>query len=346
MQSKYLDYRYKKISEYVSSLRNSTLKFPASLQIGLTDYCYNMCITCQHWHRHQKHSINFASLIKTIDYGSFNGLETVCYSGGDPFKYEQINEVMMEHLKLEIDYGFITAGFVPRNLSLDLLFLAKFVRVSFDAYDNDVYKLCRGGSITATDVIRNIFMMKKYGVNVCLGVTAHNKNFHQFEKIFSFAIGSGVREIRIWPVRDVPELSMSHDESQIVLESISKWLPTFDKNNISNNLLEAYGIISESDESVEFNRCFACRLQLFINADGFIYPCCIIAGDTRRLPFNEPFDHIDNICDNWPDINTKIIKYSRLTRNKLPSICTTNCITRLSSINKYIGDNIRNKNFI
>jgi organic radical activating enzyme len=61
-------------------------------------------------------------LLKILDYGKQNGLNSVVYTGGDPFAYgSDINKLISFHLENEISIGFVTAGYIPSGVNFDLL---------------------------------------------------------------------------------------------------------------------------------------------------------------------------------------------------------------------------------
>ena len=45
-KNKYHSYRESKVVRYIDSIKSGLREFPPSLQIGLTDHCFNRCITC------------------------------------------------------------------------------------------------------------------------------------------------------------------------------------------------------------------------------------------------------------------------------------------------------------
>src|SRR4030067_1172532 len=159
-----------KIARYLDSLKYGWRKIPPSLQIGITDHCFNKCIMCGHWQRPNKSVLAWHDLMSFLAQAKGNGLESVCYSGGDPFTYYAINDVMEWHMNNDIKFGFITGGYVPSSIDMSLLKCAQWVRVSLDAIGCDAYANIRGG-VLFSEVDNSIKSMIRYGVNVELGIT-------------------------------------------------------------------------------------------------------------------------------------------------------------------------------
>jgi len=341
----YVSYRKNKILRYIDSIKYAHRIFPPSLQVSLSDYCVNKCITCSHWKMENKQIINYQVLIDFLEFGKKNNLETVCYSGGDPFIYKRLNEVMEWHCRNDIDFGFITSGHLSDFISLHLLSKSKWVRVSLDSIKN--YNLCRGG-ILFENIDKSIKQMTHCNINVGLGITLHKHNYKEIKELFDYAIFNGIKEVRIWFVRGMPELNIPNNEYDIK-PILDKYINKFEKLKISNNLNSAFNILSnEYKESLEFKNCHAVKYQLFIAASGMIYPCCITGGDTNDSSKCDSIGDISFISPKraWDFVVENIEKFSRKNIQNLPEICRNNCILRLSSINHIVEKELKNKEFI
>lgn len=340
----YIKYRKHKILRYLDSLRNQWREFPPSLQIGLTDYCFNKCMMCGHWKRKDKQRLELQSLLDFLDIGKSLGLESVCYSGGDPFMYgEDLNSLMQWHVRNDMRFGFITAGFIPDNINLSLLSKAEWVRCSLDAIDSDIYEISRGG-IRCDKVVESVKAMVSAGVNVAFGITIHNKNEAYIKEVFEFAISLKIFEIRVWVVRNVDGLEPNNKRGLINL--LLSYKSYFSSLHIDNNFAETISILEFGEEQMSFDRCYACLFQLFIDAKGDIYPCCITAGDTEDSSNCNPLGNIYDEVLSWAVIRWRIDNFSKIPFKKLPEICHKNCILRLSTINHFAGKYWDEQNFI
>jgi radical SAM protein with 4Fe4S-binding SPASM domain len=287
--------RSAKIAANARRTKDGTLGAPLSLQVALTDACFNRCIMCDHPSRPIK-MIGAKTWLDTLNgISKIGALESVCYSGGDPMAYQEFNQVMALHESLGIAFGATISGVVPKFIDTGLLAKAAWIRVSLDAITPDVYTAVRG-HIDISHVIDGIDKMLAASVHVGLGITLHKMNEPDLVNVLAFAESRGITDI---DVRTVYPGSMAQE-------------PPADRN------------------IQKFNRCHASLYQLYIDASGDVYPCCITAGDTLGAPQSYA---LGNIKDSWPVIWHEVIAYSRLTINQLPPICRSCCVQRLSEIN-------------
>ena len=288
--------RAAKIARYMPAVWDGKLGVPVSFQVALTDTCFNRCIGCGHPQRVQKKMVcddwlNFLS--------QRTGVESVCYSGGDPMAYVDFNKVMQWHVDHYVAFGMTITGFVPSYIDLVLMRNATWVRASLDAVDADVYAVVRGKT-PLPKVLDSIEKMVSHGVNVELGVTLHPANEGQLPKIKAYADFHGIKTIH----------------SRYAYPNSNPQWTDVDQGQ--------RGV-------VKFNHCRAVFYQLYIDSDGSTYPCCITAGDTRKGPQANSLGNIYK--EPWPVIWDRTVEYSRLELAQLPDICRSCCVKRLSEIN-------------
>jgi len=289
--------RTAKIARYAPEIRGGRRQVPVSFQVALTDSCFNRCIGCGHPDRDQKKMAPGMWCEFLDDLPVLP--ESVCYSGGDPMAYPYFNEVMSWHLQNEIEFGCTITGYVPKTIDMGLLAQAAWIRVSLDALDPEVYAKVRGKT-SVHKVLASIDKMLDAGVNVELGITLHPDNEGELPALKEWAKEKGITEIFAHYV---------YPQSNPMWEDID---------------LEDRGVMS-------FKTCKAALHQLYIDSDGSVYPCCVTAGDTRSQAQGAALGNI--FRDQWAWIWLNVVHYSELKRSKLPEICQTCCVKRLSEIN-------------
>ena len=133
------------VIRFIDSLSGNFRKFPVTLHISLTDKCLNKCITCEHWKRKDFYYYDFKELIKILDYGRNNGLHSVVYTGGDPFLYKNkdINELLFYHVEHNIPFGFVTSGYIPKYVNIEMLKKCEFISVSLDESPNKASRIIK-----------------------------------------------------------------------------------------------------------------------------------------------------------------------------------------------------------
>jgi len=298
--------RAAKISRYYEGVKGGRRGAPISLHVALCDACFNRCIMCDHPSRKVMKHMHVADWCDKLDMFSSMGVESVCYAGGDPMAYSYFNAVMERHTMLLLKFGMTITGYVPPGIDLKLLSRAEWVRVSLDAVTPEIYEKVRG-KVSVAKVIRSIDAMLAANVKVGLGITLHADNVDDLPNVLAFAKERGITDIETHHI--VP------DSGARAVRVPEKW-----------------------ERRIEpFQNCHAALYQLYIDAGGDVYPCCITAGDAQA----EPQAHaLGNLWDsNWhSEIWPAVVEYSRLNYKELPPICRTCCAQRLSQINSICGD--------
>lgn len=307
------DRKTAKVARYFDRVQGGKMGVPVSLQVALCDACFNRCIMCDHPARPVMHRMDAEVWIAHLHWFAARGVESVCYSGGDPMAYTDFNKVMQTHVDTGVLFGMTITGYVPPTIDLQLLAHADWVRVSLDAVTPELYEKVRG-KIPVAKVLSSIQRMVNAGVNVALGITLHKDNVDDLPNVLEFAKTMGITDIETHHIE--PE------SGPRAIRVPEKW-----------------------ERKIEpFQNCHAALYQLYIDAQGDVYPCCITAGDAHAAPQAYPIANL--FRDDW---DTKIwpetIKYSELNYNELPPICRTCCIQRLSQINSICGQIVKQKSF-
>lgn len=295
--------RVAKIARYFPIIDKGARGTPISIQVALTDSCFNRCIGCGHPSREQR-KMDVDSWLGFLE--SLTVLpESICYSGGDPMAYSNFNDVMVWHILHNVKFGCTITGYVPPSIDLQLLSHAQWVRVSLDAVDPEVYAIIRGKT-PLSKVMDGIDNMLAAGVNVELGITLHPANEGQLPKILEWANGKGITE---------------HFVHYAYPQSKPEWKD-----------------VDKADREIEpFQHCSAVFYQLYIDSDGSVYPCCVTAGDTRSTAQANTLGNI--FIDDWKTVWGAVVEYSKLSIDNLPPICKTCCVKRLSEVNN-VCDNL------
>lgn len=283
-------------------------KFPISIQAAIEDKCFNNCVMCDHPQKPQ-FRVDPDEWCNFLEIAAQKGLESVCYSGGDPFAYKGINQVMKKHIELGIKFGMLTSGYVPKSIDINLLKHADWVRISLDTVDPELYSVIRG-LISIDKVFKSIDMLLENGIEVGLSPTVHNDNCDHISDVIEYAISKGI----------YVDLKTAYPGTYPI-DKIN-W-EVFYKYNDKLKLRIYTGTYHH------FNKCSAVILQLFIDSKGDIYPCCTIGGDVTLNSFSDP---IGNIKNDWVDNQNAIERFSKLNNSQRPSACSM-CQGRFTEIN-------------
>jgi len=329
----YRSYKNDKVVRFVDSLKHSWRIFPPSLQIGITDSCFNKCPMCGHWRRKKKYSLNTERLIRFLEMGKKLGLESVGYSGGDPLAYAKINDVMKWHIGNNVSFGIVTAGYVPYCVEYSLLRCASWVRVSLDAVGEERYRKFRG-SVAFSDVDRSINDMLDARVRLGVGITLHSGNSDYVGEVLDYCKSKGIEEVRVWVVRRHSKMDMSFKQRMKLASTLAKYLEDDYYSITDTNFSTTIDTLtSDNIDVIGFDRCYACLYQLFIDSDGSIYACCTAAGDTESKSRMEPFSNIYFDMPivsslGWERIAKKVRAFHSKEYSDLPDVCKDECIVR------------------
>ena len=310
---------------YIDSIKYNWRQCPVSIQVAITDYCFNQCEMCGHWKRENKRHMPIDIWKDRLKKMQDRGLTSVCYSGGDPMMYPYLNELMDWHINNNLKFTIITAGFVPKKIDLALLKESKWVRISLDALDDKIYKYSRGGSLTPSMIKQSIEEMKKHKVNIQFNLAAHQYNVYDLMHVFDYALEIPVTKITIKPVIHEQALELSPSQESYLTMLCKHFGQLYDRAKIEHNL------VSLPMKYEKIDRCFACLWQHFIMPDGSVYPCCLMAGDTEAHGNCKAIGNIfsDNLLDIW--INMKYFSMM-----ELPQYCHANCLERHRYINNLV----------
>lgn len=340
--------RNRKILRYVDSIVRGTRNFPPSLHIALTDHCWNRCPICSHHKRKQKAVFDWAQLENLLRYGTALGLETVCLTGGDPLRYQNINVVMELCLELGLGYGIVTAGYCPSWASERLLEKAQWIRCSIDAVGSAPYKAVRGGLITWNRVKDSLQRLYTAGANLQVFTTISRHNEAHLDTLCAwlFKHKTMFSELRARPVYKSTGIA-SQPTNAVTAKVLSHWTKKFSDVGMITDFT------AKQFDPLPVQRCWAVKYQLFIGADGYIYPCCITAGDTEDSNRVKPFGNIKHVPQGdeqpgkpWQQCLENIDSWVSMPGMDLPLVCLHECAPRFNRINTTLSDNLlAEKNF-
>lgn len=228
--------------------------------------------------------------------------------------HPELNTIMEYHIRHNTAFGFITAGYVPPKVDLELLSHARWVRVSLDTIDLEVYKIVRGG-IPLARVLESLEKMREANVNVEMTVTVGRESAKTFERTLDWISGRG------YNADAHPQYGMTFDELGFSEAFLSDWKDYFKHDEVTFAPFEHGGS--------EDYKCKAVYYQSFIDSKGDIYPCCIMAGDTSNKPIMDPLGNINK----W----SEYLRARRVFSLELPEarpIECCNCPERFALINK------------
>lgn len=332
MISNYIEYKKPAVLRYIDSIKRGTREFWPSLQVALTDRCFNKCVMCGHWKRQGTRDDGeyTEQLLKMLNIGLDHGLESVGYSGGDPMAVPDVlNKVMKWHADEGVAFGIVTAGYRPKSVDLGLLRGAEWVRASLDSIHPGTYEKVRG--VQVYPFSNSIEEMVSVGVDVGIGLTLSNLNLYSLTNTAEFAASVGVKEFRVWPIREhtgSAKFALRGKEIEFAIENLGKSKVVLDLYDIDNNLENIIEELHTDYKESLVWPCYASLYQAFVDASGDIFPCCTLAGDTEEGPPVMPIGHISQ-----PALSYQLMRSNFLNRKDPWDYCQ-HCILRHRIANK------------
>lgn len=297
-----------------------TNNMPISIQAAIEDKCFNRCVMCDHPLK-PSHRVDSDTWCDFITKASKRGLESVCYTGGDIFAYRDINKIMECHSNIDTVFGILCSGYVPKNVDIDLLKKAEWVRISLDTVDPELYSVIRG-KLPIEKVFDSIDYMLENDIEVGLSPTIHNDNCNDIENVIQYAMKKGM-----------------------YVDVKTAYPGTYPIDKIDWNKIYKYKdklpLRIYSGNYHKFNKCAATLIQWFIDSKGDIYPCCVLGGDVTLESPGYPIGNINEDFEaNW--INATA--FSLLDYKDRPEACN-NCQGRFTEINTIAEKIINSKVF-
>ena len=337
MHSNYEVYKQAKVLLFIDSFRKAYKTgnyFIPSIQTGITDKCFNKCPMCGHWKRKHKDEMDYDKYIRFLNIAKECGLESVGYSGGDPFSYPQLDKIVEWHCNNNVLFGIVTAGYVPKSFNTKNLEKASWIRMSIDTVDSKLYERIRGG-IKCNKVFDSIERLKNEGCNLQIGTVLHCDNVNKkygtknINDLILFTVLNKLSGIRFWSIRPHSEMSIDPSLINDVIIELLEGKKILEANGISSNIDTTVEIL-KNDVKWCFSRCYNTMYQCFITADGNVYPCCSLAGDTE---INVRGKTLYNIYDvkttkDYREFAKSLFDFSEIMVEKLPNGCKKECIPR------------------
>jgi len=273
---KYTKQKFKKLFPWFYAIEKG-LKAPISFFLLPTDKCFCKCNMCTHWKMKEKKELDYETVKSILVEAQKNGSQSVSLSGGDIFAWKHVERLFCDK-SITLDFQVTTPLIFPIKFDLSLLKRIKWLRISFDAIDNNTYKEIRGVNKVhrVIENIRNIInnnLIKDIGIATVL----QKKNLNQIDVLADFIKSYEIKRWIVHPVDFNPDLSLDtqtiHDVFRYLVEKYSKSIPI--------NNWDVY--LKENNEYEKANDlpCYIAKMKAFIDASLRIWPCCNLAMDSR-----------------------------------------------------------------
>ena len=318
---------------------------PVSVELHISNKCNNACYYCG---RQAKDAdiMDEDRIFEAIDYISWINAKSITFTGGgEPTLNPALDQAIRYTRKKELDIGIITNGINLHNdIILTILAFAKWIRISLDAVDKNLYSVIRGvdksekviDNIQALLALRSVFNNNNctIGIQIVVNKYNHNRIVETANEILKKM--PGIDYISIRPIETrINEDPYTKDELNIIFEQLP-FLETLRKVIISNKW-----DLFTGNKSFGFSLCQAADFIGVVDVKGDFYPCCHVINRPEYRVLNV----FDDITRDFLEERQNVFK---MLNNKgfNPEICPVAC--RGSQINialeRFLNEN--HKNFL
>jgi len=262
-----------------------------ALDVYLTNACNLRCRYCFNLDREDAPRIPLADICTILKAAYERHNRYVSITGGEPFLYKQIFEV----LDYAHDLGYWITILSHGGL-LDLTRISRLkkywrlrVRISLDGPDRESHDFLRGEG-TFDNTMEKIAMLIEQGINVGVGVTVSESNVKKLEEILSLCLERGIAFVRCVPVARVKKGRAAHVSASLHEELLERLIgfAISHKDRVDLPASE-HAPVPASIDALTTRRCLAGKHFFGITPDKKILPCPLISDhpDVPTVPFED-----------------------------------------------------------
>lgn len=316
MYSPYSELKIFSHTDRIDGLLNGKRVAPVYVRIKPTNVCNQNCFYCVYANDlvydgrtvDQRESIPWDIMERTLCELPEMGVKALTFSGGGaPLCYHSIVPSLKLAQKLGMDCSMITNGQALSGEAAELLCMAKWIRVSFDACSADTYRNTRNIP-TFDQVVQNIGdFAKKKGKGCTLGINCvvTRQNADEIYDICKLAKELGADNIKLSPIMVKEEEADYHESIQ---EKVKTAIARA-KEELADgtfHIVDKYSddMAMEEHFCKPYRRCAIQELFAVIAADAKVYRCHQRAytkegelGDLTKQSFREIWYSTKTVTD-------------------------------------------------
>ena len=251
-----------------------------ALDVYLTNACNLRCKFCFNLDREDAPRVPLDDICTILQTAYQRGNRYVSITGGEPFLYKQIFEVLDFTHDLGYWINILSHGGLldqPRIERLKKYWRLR-IRISLDGPDRETHDHLRGAG-TFDNTMSKIDLLLANGINVGVGVTVSEHNLHSVEDILRLCIDKGIAFIRFSPVARVKKGKDAHVTASLheqLLESIVGLTIKY-QEHIDLSHADQYRPTPSPIDMLTTRRCMAGKHFFGITPDKKIVPCPLIS---------------------------------------------------------------------
>jgi MoaA/NifB/PqqE/SkfB family radical SAM enzyme/GT2 family glycosyltransferase len=269
---------------YLSHLKYDTFPLmPKRLILMITRHCNLKCEFCDVPAAEKKEkTMQKEDAFRVIDSAARLCIKEIILTGGEPLLHPHLFEIADFANSKNISITLTTNGTLIKS-NIERILKSKFscICISIDGKE-DTHDNLRNQKGAYKDTMDAIELLRQHRINIAINFVVTNKNIYELEEIYDYFSARSIR-VFFFPVVNKPDLFvMDKKERNLYLHFIGK---LFRKGDISiheykylKNSIAVY--FSKKDMPV---RCLGLNLELGIDTDGLISPCCVWENKKEEL---------------------------------------------------------------
>lgn len=250
-----------------------------ALDVYLTNACNLRCKFCFNLDREDAPRIPLDDICAILKAAYEQENRYVSITGGEPFLYKPIFEVLDYAHDLGYWISILSHGGLLDEARIERLkrYWRLRIRISLDGPDRETHDNLRGAG-TFDNTMSKVEMLVKSGVNVGLGVTVSEQNLDRVYEMLLFCMEKGVAFVRCAPVARVRK-GKAAEVNALLHERLLENLVRFTIEHQDRvELPQPTGArLPASIDALTTRRCMAGRKFFGITPDKKIVPCPLIS---------------------------------------------------------------------
>lgn len=299
--------------------------YPNELWLHLTDLCNMFCPFC--------YSSSKSAGVQKLDLGKvINFVEKIPYekrkriviSGGEPFLYKELPELVKELNALCFQTTIISNGTVGNDIYAEVLKHINTLQISIDGTKEEIYEFTRGKG-NFNKAVKSLNYAHELGMkNIVISFTTNKKNISDIENLPEFCLKNHVNHIHITKIipsgrateimdkivptsdeyRDaVRRLSLSLIKTNKYIQTLQdteEFLLSDDKKTKQISLSISTDPVKKLVQQTKITTCSLANGTVSVGYDGNVYSCGCLHQPYTKIGTID--DHIDTIMKNGIDL--------------------------------------------
>lgn len=298
------------------------------LFLNITSYCNSNCVYCEVKGLNHANDLEFERQKKLIKEATDLGVKEISFSGGEPFVYYKVWDLIDYVLNLGLELNIMSNGLMFEGFSqakIDVLKKIKRIFVSLESADAKTHNDLRGGADFFHKTMAGVKKLSDLGVKMAFASVLSNKNYSGLIDLIKLTKDSGVsgvffQPLHVWSNYDTVEKSEGKEklvpgaeDFTAMRQAIKEAAGMAKKIGVDNNLpavsqwVEKYfryqvGADKRGrwiEDILPDYKCLEIFTKIFIDYDGGVLPCAMLAPrrNLKDKSLKESLASLDSLKD-------------------------------------------------